>query len=63
MFEAVYPLIAPEPDPEFVAGTVFEFVNAYALDAAMPATSAAKANRRRFRPGYRISGMRFGSSA
>jgi hypothetical protein len=33
---AVYPLIAPDPEPACEAGTVFAAVNAYAAEASVP---------------------------
>jgi len=55
----VYPLIAPEPEPALLAGTVFVAVNAYAAEASTPATtSAARTLRRRL---GRIRRIRIGS--
>jgi len=55
----VYPLIAPEPEPAVLAGTVFVAVNAYAAEATtLATTSAARTLRRRF---GRIRRIRMGS--
>jgi hypothetical protein len=41
-FDTVYPLIAPEPEPALVPGTVFDAVKAYAAGATTAATAAAR---------------------